>query len=130
MAPTARWEFFDSPELENSKIAKEMRQAKLSRNERFLLESLMEKVATGKGTAGLDFKMLRQEGLSELRFSGDRRIFRLLYSSERRDVLVLVGLSFVPKKGNKLPRQDFDTARARLESWRDSNPAPPIIINR
>ena len=114
----AKWEYFDSPELAESKVTREITRAKLSQPELIRLDALLTRIAEGKGIPQKDFKYLEAESLWEVRFQADKRTFRLLYSRESSGTLVLVALHFLPKKQNKLPKQAFTTARARLKVWR------------
>lgn len=113
----AEWVFFDG-DPQRSRVVKEIRGCKLSNREAARLDGLMDRVANGMAIPGSDIKHLKVEGLWEVRFRGEKRIFRLLYSPESDGRLVLVALRFTAKTSQKLPQHVFESARERLRRWR------------
>jgi phage-related protein len=52
----------------------------------------------------------------EVRADADRRSFRILFAQEAK--FILLSLSGFPKKTQKTPRKEIDTAETRLKEWR------------
>lgn len=128
MSTEHHWEFFDTADLTHSAITRELKGARLTPREEVRLNTLLERVVSGTAIPTKDFKHLDGE-LWEVRFHGDRRIFRLLYSPQPNGTLVLVALRFLAKKSQKTPRQELRTARKRLESWKKWHPPQPDITD-
>ena len=118
---TPQWVFFDSPSLNNSKVLDEIRAARLSKRETVALDELLKRIADGRAIPGKDFKPLPAQKLHEVRFRANKRIFRLLYSKEQEETLVLVALVFVGKKAQKLPEHVFKKARQRVRIWQQNH---------
>lgn len=79
---------------------------------------VMRRVATGANLKR-DVKHLRGD-IYEVRIDGDHRIFRLLFSREGSEN-VLLGLRFFGKKSAKTPQSEIDLANQRLRHWRQSD---------
>lgn len=96
-------------------VEKELEKCKLTGSERAKLLVLMERVQTRRTLPG-DVKPLGGD-LLEVRLSGDRRIFRLLYV-EQADGLLLLGLVFFQKKTQATPPAFKRKAKRRLADWK------------
>lgn len=96
-------------------VEKEIARAGLNEYEAGRLNELMDDVRDGEARAGVHFKHLR-DGVREIRLSGNRRIFRLLYA-EVDAGLVVLALHFIAKK--KQSDQDaIKVAADRLTEWK------------
>lgn len=117
---TVEWVAFDGELAAGSKVHREIAKSGISANDLIRLGKLLDRVGDATAIAGSDYKYLNGEDLWEVVFNVDKRWFRLLYSPQKgRNVLV--GLVFVQKQSNKLPRHVFKTAKARLHGWQADN---------
>jgi phage-related protein len=96
-------------------VEKELEKCKLTRAEQAKLYVVMDRVQTRRTLSG-DVKSLGGD-LLEVRVSGDRRIFRLLYV-EQSEGLLLLGLVFFQKKTQATPPAVKLKAKRRLTDWR------------
>ncbi|MEV7770542.1 type II toxin-antitoxin system RelE/ParE family toxin [Kitasatospora sp. NPDC086791] len=99
-------------------VRREIDKCKLKRFEIAKLQAIMERAATGT-LRPPDVKHLG-DGLLELRFEGEKRIFRLFYSEVDDQGPVLLALKFINKKstqGIATQPGDIDSARKRLTEW-------------
>ncbi len=122
MAAAAEWEFCTSASG-RAYAHDEIDAAKLTKYEVGQLSALMDRVARGLVLAK-DVKYLRQYGLHELRFFGNKRSFRLLYA-KRLDGRLLVAALFAAKQASKLKASEYKTAQERVAGWdTQSHPRP------
>ncbi|MFE2407089.1 type II toxin-antitoxin system RelE/ParE family toxin [Kitasatospora sp. NPDC059408] len=99
-------------------VSREIKKCDLKRFEAAKLQAIMERAASGT-LRPPDVKHLG-DGLLELRFEGERRIFRLFYSEVDSDGPVLLALKFINKKstqGIATRSEDIEVARKRLTEW-------------
>ncbi|MFE2111485.1 type II toxin-antitoxin system RelE/ParE family toxin [Kitasatospora sp. NPDC059463] len=105
-------------------VRREVDKCKLKRFETVKLQAIMERAATGT-LRPPDVKHLG-DGLLELRFEGERRIFRLFYSEVDNQGPVLLAVKFINKKathGIATDPDDIKSARKRLTEW-NGRPRP------
>jgi phage-related protein len=95
-------------------VAKEIDSARMPKPVRIKLAEVMKRVARGEGHPG-DLDNLGG-GVREVRISGDRVIYRLLFSHERQ-VNVLLALHCFTKRTTKTPPHVIDLAKARRKDW-------------
>lgn len=110
------WEYYSGPGGGNV-VIKEIKKCGLTRTEAARLEELLDRYSEGR-TLPNDCKYLR-DGVSELRLSGDRRIFRL-YFADLGDGPVLLALHFAAKK-KQLDKPAVDLAVERLRAWQSDS---------
>ena len=79
---------------------------------------LLTMVRDGSAVPGKDFKQLKGTALLEARLSWGGQQMRLLYSKTSDGQLVLLGLCAFKKKSQKTPKQQIETAEARLADWK------------
>ncbi|MEV7777416.1 type II toxin-antitoxin system RelE/ParE family toxin [Kitasatospora sp. NPDC088351] len=112
------WAFYEGADG-SAPVNKELEKAGLARYELTKLAVLMDRVKARQTLPG-DVKNVGHD-LLEVRLTGNRRIFRLLYAEET-DGLVLLALSFFQKTSRKAPPNELDTAERRLKEWRNRRP--------
>lgn len=119
MTETAEWVLYVSPSGRKV-VEEEIKGCRLSKSEVAQLSKLLERIRDGE-VLPRDVKYLKAEGLHEARLDGDRRIFRLLFA-KRRGTALLVGLSFIAKKRDRMRGSVFKAARNRLKDWDSRHP--------
>ncbi|MBV2151904.1 type II toxin-antitoxin system RelE/ParE family toxin [Kitasatospora sp. SUK 42] len=113
-----QWAFYEGADG-STPVRKDLEKARLASHETTKLAALMRRVQDRQTLPG-DVKDLGND-LLEVRLTGNRRIFRLLYAEEAGG-LVLLALCFFQKKSQKTPPNERDTAERRLKDWRNRNP--------
>ncbi len=117
LVSTPGWLYYEGPGGRHC-LKDEFGEAALSQHEASRISMVMRRVATGANLKR-DVKHLRGD-IYEVRIDGDHRIFRLLFSREGSEN-VLLGLRFFGKKSAKTPQSEIDLANQRLRHWRQSD---------
>lgn len=114
--PRREFEYYVGPGG-RATVEREINDADLSEEEAAIVETTLDRVECGDHLPG-DIKHLRGS-IWEVRISGDRRIFRLLYAELGRGNPIFLGLVFIGKKSRKTPPAKIDLAEKRLASYRE-----------
>ena len=97
-------------------VEKEIREAKMTVEEAAILAEAVRRVERGDTLPG-DIKQLRGP-IWEIRTSGHKRDFRLLYAQAKASGSpIFLGLVFFSKKSQKTPKRCIELAETRLRDY-------------
>jgi phage-related protein len=109
-----QWRFFKSPSGKN--VAKE-ELLSLPVDAQAAMTDLMRRVERGQTVLAREVRAVA-DGLTELRVSLAHNEYRCLFCHDGRFSQVMIALTFLVKKQERLPKADLDRARQRMADWK------------